>query len=181
MKKGMVKVIKNALLVILKILCFVLCILGTAFLLKNHSVAYIAIKEPATAEHFEMLEKNAMMLAETLNPNYLEDEIIAEDIGFETEKLVVTVKSIKAQVTVKIPIVYSEYGMDNGNFRIQGSLELNNRECERINQLMPGWYYIIVAWALSALLSYALYMILALALILAEWIWQKIQAIRNKH
>ena len=173
--------IKKALLVILKILCFVLCIPVTAFLLKVNSVAYIAIKEPATVEHFEMLEKNAMMLAETLNPNCLEDEILAGDIAFETDKLIVTVKSIKAQVTVKIPIVYSEYGMDNRNFRNQGSLELKNAECERINLLKPGWSYIIHALTLSALLSYALYKILTLAPKLAKWIWQKIQAFRNRH
>lgn len=159
---------KKAWLFFLKILCSVLCILGTVFLLKVHPEAPLAINEPTTAEHFEMLEKNAVMLAETLDHNILEDQALTGDICFEAEYLIVTVKSVKAKVTAKIPIAYSEYGMNNGIFRLQGSLELKNAEYERTNELMPAWHYIVVALFLCALLSVCIYEIFNLKWL--EWI-----------
>lgn len=145
-------------------LSIVLGISFIAFLLVYSPMPRLAINESVNEEHYELLKENSLTVAKTLDKTALTDETLTADFYFNEDELVVTVDSIKAKVTAKIPISNYSANIEENNIKIQGTAELENVEYEEENRLFPvGFYFIIatVAGIAVGFMSFAIFF----------WIW----------
>lgn len=104
-----------------------------------------AINEPVTEEYYDLLKENALNVAKTLNKAVITDETLTADFYFSEDELVVTVESIKAKLTAKIPISNHSFNVENGTIISKGTAEFENIEYVEQNQLNPAWYYIVMS------------------------------------
>ena len=148
---------------IYRIIAIVLAfILGISFgsFLWSSPYAQAAIKEPVTEEYYEMLKGNAMNVAKTLDKSALNDETLTANLYFYEDELIVTVESLKAKITAKIPISNHSLNIEDGTIKTQGIAELENVCYEEVNKLQPAWYYIVMTIAGSAGVTVMAYWVL---------------------
>ena len=144
------------------IVIVVALVLGISFTAVSFSgsLVQVAINEPATEEYYEFLKEKALKVAKMLDKNALNDETLTADFYFNEDELVVTVESITAKLTTKIPISNYSLSVEDGTIKFQGATDFENVEYEEENQLEPAWWYIVMlifAGALVALLVYLLF------------------------
>lgn len=143
-----------------RIIAIVLALtLGISFgsFLLSGPYAQAAINEPVTEEYYEILKEDAMNVAKTLDKSVLNDEKLTADFYFSEDELIVTVESLKAKITAKIPISNHSLNIEDGKIKSQGIAEFENVYYEEVNQLQPAWYYIfmsIVGSGVVAALAY---------------------------
>lgn len=104
-----------------------------------------AINEPVTEEYYEMLKENALNIARTLDKSVLNDETLTGNFYFSPDELVVTVESMKAKLTAKIPILQNTLNIEDSTIKYQGNVEFKNVKYEKESRLMPAWYYMVLA------------------------------------
>lgn len=116
-----------------------------------------AINEPVTEEYYELLKENALKVAKTLDKNNLNDETLTADFYFSEDELVVTVESMKAKLTAKIPILNHSLNVEDGTIKSQGTADFENVEYEEENQLNPACWYIVMSIAGGAFVVLMVY------------------------
>lgn len=116
-----------------------------------------AIKEPVTEEYYDFLKENALNVAKTLDKNVITDETLTADFYFSEDELVVTVSSMKANLTAKIPISNHSLNVEDGTIISKGTAEFENIEYVEENKLNSVWWYIVVIIFVSAGTSYMIY------------------------
>ena len=136
-----------------KLLALVLGISFGTFLFFS-PFAQAAINEPVTEEYYEMLQGNAMNVARTLDVNVLSDKTLTADFYFGEDELVVTIKSFKAKVIANIPVSNYELNIEDGEFTSRGTVEFEKVEYENVNELLPAWWYIVMAIVASAFVAF---------------------------
>lgn len=119
-----------------------------------------AIKDPVTEEYYKYLKENTLKVAKTLDTSVLNDETLTADFYFNNDEIVVTVKSIKAKVTAKIPISNQLLNFEDNTIKTQGIAEFENVEYEEEKLLKPVWYYILIAILGSIMVYVCIYIIL---------------------
>lgn len=136
-------------------------ILGISYgsYLFSRPYAQAAINEPVTEEYYEMLKENAMNVAKTLDKSVLNDETLTADFYFGEDVLIVTVESLKAKITAKIPISNHSLNIEDGTIKSQGLAEFENVEYEEVNELLPAWYYIVMSIAGGAYVVFMAYIV----------------------
>ena len=118
-----------------------------------------AIKAPVTEEYYEMLQKNSMEVARTLDVEVVNDETLTADFSYNKNELVVTVKSIKATVIAHIPISNNEFNIDEGDVIIHGIAEFEKVEFEKVSNLHPALIYMVMSIFAGALVTYGVWML----------------------
>lgn len=143
------------------IVIVVAIILGISFttLLFFGPATQAAIKEPVTEEYYDMLKENALNVAKTLDKNVLSDETLTADFYFNEDELVVTVSSMKAKLTAKIPISNHSLNVEDGTIISKGTVEFENTEYIEKNELNPAWWYIVMSIFGGAFLSGMVYLL----------------------
>jgi len=104
-----------------------------------------SIHEPVTEEYFDMLKENALNVAKTVDKNVITDETLTANFYFSEDELVVTVSSIKATLTAKIPISNHSLNVEDGIIISRGTAEFENIKYVEKNELLPAWLYILIA------------------------------------
>jgi len=104
-----------------------------------------ALKDPVTEEYYEMLQKNAMDVARTLDVKVLTDKTLTADFYYKDNELVVTVKSYKAKVVANIPVSNYELSIKDEEFTSHGIIEFEKVEFEKTNELEPAWWYMLMS------------------------------------
>ena len=116
-----------------------------------------AIKAPVTEEYYEMLQKYSMDVARTLDVEVVNDKTLTADFSYNKNELVVTVKSLKATVIAHIPISNNEFNIDKGEVIIHGIAEFEKVEFEKVNNLQPAWWYMVMSIFAGALVIFAVW------------------------
>lgn len=134
-------------------------ILGISFATLGFSspATQAAIKEPVTEEYYDFLKENALNVAKTLDKNVITDETLTVDFYFSEDELVVTVASMKAELTAKIPISNHSLNVEDGTIISKGTAEFQNIEYVENNKLNSAWWYIVLTISVSAGISYMTY------------------------
>lgn len=135
--------------IILGISVTTICLFGPA--------TQAAIKDPVTEEYYDMLKENALNVAKTLDKNVITDETLTPDFYFNEDKLVVTVSSMKAKVTAKIPISNHSLNVEDGTIISNGTAEFENIEYVEKNELQPAWFYIAISIVGGAFIAATVY------------------------
>ena len=120
----------------------------------------MAINDPVTKEDYELLKENALEVAKTLDKDAINDETLTADFYFETEKLVVTVESMKAKVTAKIPVLKQSLNFEDQTIIAKGTVKFEKVEFTENSKLQPVWWYCGMASVGSALVIMAMYALL---------------------
>ena len=115
-----------------------------------------AIHEPVTEEYYELLKENALEVAKTLDKTVV-DETLTADFYFNEDKLVVTVESVKARLTAKIPCSIHSLDIRNGTIILKGTAEFENVLYEKENFLLPIWLYMMLTSLLGIVIGCAIY------------------------
>ena len=123
-----------------------------------HPLTQAAINDPVTEEYYRMLKENALKIAKTLDESVLNDETLTGNFYFSQDELVITVESIKAKLTAKIPIIhYHLLEIDDSTIKSQVNVDWENIQYEEENQLYPVWFYIIAAIFMGLFVAGGLY------------------------
>ena len=122
--------------------------------------AQIARHDPPTEEHYELLKEEALKVAKTLDRNALTDETLTADFYFNEDELVVTVESIKAKLTAKIPISNRSFSIEDNTIISKGLCKFENAKYEKADLVHPIWVYIVISIFVSPILGFSLYFIL---------------------
>lgn len=117
----------------------------TTILVLHAPLPQEVLNNPITEKDYEVLKENALIVAKTMNENDLNDETLTASINFYVDELVVTVESIRAKLTAKIPISNHCLNVENGMIQFQGRIEIENVEYIELDQLLPAWLYITIA------------------------------------
>ncbi len=141
--------------IIVIIVAVILSISFSVFLFFTPTVQ-AAIHEPVTEEYYELLKENALEVAETLDKTVV-DETLTADFYFNGDKLVVTVESVKARLTAKIPVSIHSLDIENGTIILNGTAEFENVLYEKENFLLPIWLYMMLISLLGIVIGYAIY------------------------
>lgn len=143
------------------IVIVVAIILGISFAILGFcgGAGLVALQEPVTEEYYDMLKENALNVAKTLNKNVISDETLTADFYFSEDELVVTVSSMKAKLTAKIPISNYSLNVENGTIISKGTAEFENIEYVEKNELQPAWWYIVMCIGGGAFMALIVYFI----------------------
>ena len=117
----------------------------------------MAIYDPVTEEYYDYLKENALKVAKTLDKSKVSDEILKTEFYFDENQIVVTVESMKATVTAKIPITNQVFNIEDETIKSQGIVEFKNVKYETENKLESKWFYIliiIVVFGFTAVMTY---------------------------
>jgi len=101
----------------------------------------MAINDPVTKEDYELLKENALEVAKTLDKDALNDKTLTADFNLETEKLVVTVESIKAKVTANIPFLRQQVQLEDETIIVKGTVEFEKVEFVEKSKIQAVWWY----------------------------------------
>jgi len=107
----------------------------------------MAINDTVSQEDYELLKENALEVAKTLDKNALNDKTLKADFNLETEKLVITVESMKAKVTANIPILRKPLQLEDETIIEKGTIEFEKVEFIETSKLKPAWICIVVSIA----------------------------------
>lgn len=118
-----------------------------------------AFKEPVTEEYYEILQKNAMEVAKTLNVDVLTDESLTAEFYYNDKELVVTVKSFKATVIAHLPLSGYDISIEDEELTFYGTVDFEKIDFEKSNELEPVWYYILLAIMVGCLIALVTYVI----------------------
>lgn len=141
------------------IVIFVAILLGIFFttLLFFEGNGIVSINEPVTERDYEVLKENALNVVKTLDTNVLSDEKLTADFYFNQDELVVTVSSMKAEITAKVPISNYSENVEDGTSISSGTAEIEKIEYVKENKLQPVWWYIVISIAGGVFLSAMVY------------------------
>ena len=126
--------------IIVKVFALILIISLTMGMLFSPFIR-LAIKEPVTEEYYDFLKENALNVAKTLDTNVVTDAELKANYFFRENEMVITVESMKAKITAKIPISNS-MNNEKGTIIYSGTAEFENVEYIEQRYLYSAWYYI---------------------------------------
>ena len=118
-----------------------------------------AIKDPIIQKDYEILQKNAIKFAKTLDISIVEEGLTV-DYHISDEKLSVIVESYKAKLIVKIPILIQKIKNQEGIVKIEGIAKVEKAEYEVENKIESKYKYIIDAILFGLFTGFGTYILL---------------------
>ena len=145
-----------------KIVIAIAIVLGCfcTVLMLNSSAVQMSLNNPTTEEDYVLLEENAMEVARTLDRNVLSDETLSVDFSFNETRLIVEVKSIKAKIIAKIPVLQKQFSIKDEVIEYSANLDFENVEYERENLLYPAIYYLYLSVTYGFVLGFMIWSVL---------------------
>lgn len=145
-----------------KIVIAIAIVLGSfcTILLLNSRDVQMSFNNPTTEEDYMLMEANAMEVARTLDKNSLSDETLSVDFSFNETELTVEVKSIKAKVIARIPILLKHFNIKNETIEYSANLDFENVEYERENLLYPAFYYLFLSVTCGFIIGFTIWSVL---------------------
>ena len=126
----------------------------------------LALNNPTTENDYELLEAKALDVAKSLNEDALADNSLTAEWSLTDKELIVTVASLKAKVTAKIPFSIDLLDMKDETLHVSTSLKLNDIEYIRENLLNSGSFYIYAPIVVSTCMGSFIYFMF--------YLWKKI-------